>query len=337
MKEHVFSKATLNKLKNTSLSLKLEKRERKLTTTFKSSEGIVSSRESIGLQLEGGGKIAYGEAAPLPGYSRERLEDVVADLSGLVSSRLRIEDSEKLQFPSSKFALSTAAYNLLAQIEDRSLASFFSKDPLTCIPMNYLNALPPEALASREEVCLKIKISPSNVDEVFKKVSSLPNHCIVRLDANQQFSKLEAISTFKKFQEFKIDYVEEPFRTKSKEELSLFKSETGLSIALDETLYEDPENIHHWVDCLAVSTLVLKPTFLGSLDFCYSIIESARAAKKKIVISSAFEHTIGFRACLELAASAGSSLSYCGLDTLRYYDSETIENKFRIEDGFIFY
>ncbi len=330
----VISKEALEKITKLSPLAKIDLETHPLKIHFQSSAGTLTKRECLSVAFTKEKQEGFGEASPLPGYSRESIQEVRNEIKDLIDQKTGQFDFSKietLQFPSSRFAVSAAIYDLLAKLENRSIASFFSKAPIQYIPVNALNPCNKTGSLEQSHECVKIKISPVNWREVFEGLNRFPENCLIRLDANQLFSREEAVSIFKQFGKFNIEYIEEPFRPTNPEELERFQQETALPLALDETLYHSPPDIKKWIISRGVSTLVLKPTFLGSINFCRSIIENAE--DKKIVISSAFEHYKGFRALVQLASSVGAQLSHCGLDTLKYFEPIKDFDLLKIEDG----
>lgn len=131
------------------------------------------TREGVLIRLESeSGKVGWGEVAPLPGFSKETLDEAVSDLiAGSDSS-----------YPSVQWGQAAAMLDLLEPLE------------IEAIPIRILE---------KE----KIKIGHLSLKEAIKKVE---NSACSGVDMNQKWELEQAMALAKHFP--KIDYFEEPLK-----------------------------------------------------------------------------------------------------------------------------
>jgi len=281
-------------------------------TPFKSSEGVIYQRKGALVRVALGSLVGYGEASPLPGYSRDTLEKVLEELDFFAKSRLSAQELLTYSaLPSVRFAFSTALADLHGKLECKPLREILSSEPSSSVRISQLGD------SSIEIPLTKLKISPDNRLEVVEKMTKFPASRF-RLDANRTFSFEESVSFFKKVSKFRIEFVEEPFRNPSKDQLGKFSENTGLRVALDESLYLRDCNLEFLLSSDAVAALVIKPCFLGSIQ---QTIEASSLAKKyarKVIFSSGFDFYFGMACNIQLAAALSGDED-AGLDTFKYF------------------
>ncbi len=234
-----------------------------------------------GLLLERNGN--WGEIAPLPGWSKETLEEAEAQLYAYLDGRVLFENL----FPSVAFG-----------IESTMICSVDVALPISSLLMgSYEEIL--EKANKVDTKSAKLKISQLAKEEARDLIYKLKEKFCLRIDLNRAWNLQEAIDFFAEFKPDDFDYIEEPL--KNPQELKLFP----LPIALDESLLEvDIENLPN------LKAIVYKPTLLGGLSRCRTFLRY----NKPIVLSSAFESEIGIRNIVAIA-HALSLTSPLGIDT----------------------
>ena len=105
-------------------------------------------------------------------------------------------------------------------------------------------------------------------------------------------------------------------------DLAPFARESGLRVALDETLAEsgEPEIVGSWVEAV-----VLKPTVLGGIATTIRTARLTREAGARVVLSAAFESGVGQRGVAALAASTGGEAA--GLDPYARLKEDVLERR----------
>lgn len=297
-------------------------------------------REGLLLELkEEGGAAGWGEVSPLPGFSRESLEEATDQLRSLVSSMtghevacdrtgLIDEMGGELDLraiaPSVRFGFELAVWNLCAARDRVSLAALISPHPRASVPLNGLLTGSPEHVFEEARRmrdagfrAVKLKVGGRGVDEDLKLVRALSEEIgaavALRLDANRAWSFEEALGFAGGSDEVRYEYIEEPLADPSR--LPELVQRCGIPVALDESLAGmEPEALE---DHRYARAVVLKPTFLGGVSSTLRLAESALRLGMTPVISSAYETGIGTPALVALAAGIGAEEVPAGLDTYR--------------------
>src|SRR5690625_3024248 len=115
---------------------------------FGNAQGTFSHRHGLFIQLKKAGMNAWGEAAPLPGFSKETLPEVIDSLrhynnaisyffrSSFTASHLTFFLKQHAFPPSLQFGLYTTGCSFLAQQKRKSLHPFLFDDPPNTVLLN---------------------------------------------------------------------------------------------------------------------------------------------------------------------------------------------------------
>jgi o-succinylbenzoate synthase len=294
-------------------------------------------REGLLLKLTGeDGAVGWGEASPLPGFSRESLREAAGELDTLAASLVGSETSvepdgprgavpwlEDGWSPSARFGLELAVWSLCAATRGASLAQLISPRPRRMVAVSgllagSLHGTLGEARRMRDAGyrAIKVKVGRGPVIEtaalVRKLLEELGGEVALRLDANRAWSLEEAEEFARAASGASFEYVEEPLR--DPRALPELARVTGLPIALDESLVTmEPDAL---VEHRYAAAVILKPTLLGGLSAALGFAAEARRIGMRVVVSSAYESGVGTAALVALAAATGEGLP-AGLDTYR--------------------
>jgi O-succinylbenzoate synthase len=182
------------------------------------------TREGLVLQVNHG----FGEIAPLPGFSKETLEEAQKEALAWIHSGI------DPALPSVRFGISSA---------QKSLRSVH---------------LPLCALGPREGFStVKLKLGHLPLRGAISLVKEHYRHVRLRLDCNRAWSLSEALEFASHFQPTDFVYMEEPLKTF--EALADFSKMTRFPIALDESIERD------WTQIPTLKAIVVKPTLVGSI------------------------------------------------------------------------
>ncbi len=273
------------------------------------------------LRLEGErGDVGWGEAAPLPGFSRESLEEASNDLcrraeqltgaevmDSVIDDALR-RHSDANRPPSVQFAVSSAITELWADRWDSTVASVLGGGaqavPLSALIRDDETALTDCAERYRASGfrAVKLKVGRRSVEEDAKRVrtlsSILGNEVSLRLDANRAWTYKQAASFAEAIGDVPVEYLEEPLNEPDR--LSAFADDTGIPVALDETTREvSPRTLS---ERSGVAAVVLKPTLLGDIRFVQRWVTYAMNVGITPVFSAAYESGVGTRMLIALAS-----------------------------------
>ena len=275
-------------------------------------------REGLLVRVSQGGRVGWGEIAPLPGFSQESLTEAKYALLAWLDGWQAQKEPALPTLPSVAFGLSCALAELnglLPEAADYRVAPLCSGDPDELILA--LAAMPGEKIA-------KVKIGEYEavrdgmvVNLLLEAVPDLH----LRLDTNRRWTPLKA-RQFAKYVNpafrSRIAFIEEPCH--SPDESREFSHETGIAIAWDESLREEG---YHFQSEPGVVAVVIKPTLTGSLDVIEQQVRAAHQCGQTAVISSALESSLGLTQLARIAAWLTPSV-IPGLDTLSLMQTQVI-------------
>jgi o-succinylbenzoate synthase len=241
-----------------------------------------SCRQGLILETDHG----WGEAAPLPQFSLETLQEAFESIG-----------SPKMT-PSAEFALCSA---------NKTFPSSFPSIPVCALVSTMAEAT--AAVESGFRV-LKIKVKDAPIEDsllFIRRIQSWPVQ--LRIDANRAWTLPQAMHLFHSLDPKGIEYIEEP----TQNPLDLFAL-PPFPIALDETLREN--DFERFLKLAHLRALVIKPTLLGSK--LHPIVAWGQAHQKQLVFSSSFESAIGLLHIAHLQALYDPE-SAAGIDTHRAF------------------
>ncbi len=310
----------------------------------------IEHREGLIINLNQNG---LGEIAPLPGLSRETLQQALKELKA-IRSFLFSEDIpagvEKLDGhfqkwfqtfwlkPSVQFGIEMAVLNLLANTKNMAMNKLISQDCHDHVRIHGLiqgsqEEAQQEALALINEgfTALKLKVGPQIHEEIVKvkAVSQvMEGRALLRIDANQSWTLNQALEFGQEVGCAAIDYIEEPF--KNLEEIPEFFEKTTIPVALDESLQH--QTLRKIKSISGVETVIFKPTIVGGLEKTRQMIQEAHTYGLDTVVSSSFESSLGISALAHLAGTSSRDHT-AGLDTLKWFEKDLVKEKIEIEKG----
>jgi o-succinylbenzoate synthase len=283
---------------------------------WKSAAGVWTRRESALIAVEVDGAMGIGEAAPLPGMSREDLRDCVRAL-GAAPKRVP-EEIDKLAStldehapPAAAWALFSAVLDARARARGVSVASLIAR-PATRLPIAaVVDGIAAALLATTRGVrTLKLKIAPASggVRAATASVAAIRESvgagCAIRVDANRAFTPAEVPELLEALAPIGVELVEEPALGLAPH----LARRTSPPIALDESLADPGADL--WIDAVlasgAIAALVLKPTVLGP-SRTLSLARRAQHAGVASIVSHALEGPVALAAAIELALALGGA------------------------------
>lgn len=294
------------------------------------------------------GETGWGDAAPLPGFSRETLAEATAALDATLPGLLDADfaPAEALRpdsdlharldaaaLPSSsRFALDLSLADLAAQDAGRTLAQALAPDPAVSLPLAGLvlggSLAEADRLAGLGYRTLKLKVGRASVEDDARLVRAVREavgpSVAIRLDANRAWSGDEARAFAAALAGVTIEFLEEPLVDPAG--LPELWLDTGLPLALDETLHTPggATALRGWA-----AAAVLKPSLVGGLAAALRLAAQAQSVGATSVVSSAFESGVGLRGLVALAAATGATAA--GLDTARWLASDVLATPLRLD------
>ncbi len=307
-------------------------------------KGVASTeRHGVLLQLTSeDGMVGWGDAAPLPGWSREDLDLVLVDLKTLTATiptgRPDAQWVLGQHYPkegicaSARYAFECAYLGLLAGQAGIGLRSILAEQPTDRL---LINALVPNDCQDPPPGYLTYKVKVGRGDlmqeaEWIRRLSgNLPEGGELRLDANRAWTLEEAEQFSAAVADCPIEYLEEPLR--DPDQLAAFMERSPIPIAVDETLEERGVGLFEALPGLRAA--VLKPALNGGLVDAVRIADAAHRRGMYPVVTSGFESGIGIRALAQLAGAIVPPGIACGLDPYRWIAEDVVEPELEIEEG----
>ncbi|MBG3012567.1 o-succinylbenzoate synthase [Proteus faecis] len=270
----------------------------------------LKTRDGFLVCLEQNGKQGWGEISPLPEFSRETLEQAQEAAQSWLTAWCAGENPVHSELPSVAFGISCALAELdetLPQDANYRAAPLCNGDPDDLILS--LNDMEGEKVAK-----IKVGLYEAVRDGIVVNLllEAIPD-LKLRLDANRSWTPAKA-EGFAKYVNpawrDRIAFLEEPCKTP--EESLVFSQATGINIAWDETVRDDGFEVKPQS---GVTTIVIKPTLVGSLERCQMLVEQAHALGLDAIISSSIESSFGLTQLARIAQWLTPN-SIPGLDTV---------------------
>ncbi|UDW83844.1 o-succinylbenzoate synthase [Pasteurella canis] len=281
---------------------------------------FLKKREGILVQVCCDDEQGWGEIAPLPEFSQETLEQALEQTITWLKTWTKTVGKLPLEnvYPSVAFGLSCAFAEMKGQLNkdgNYQVAPLCYGDPDELYePLNQMQG---EKVAK-----IKVGMYEANRDGLIADMllEAIPD-LYLRLDANRSWTPAKA-QMFAKYvkpeHRARIQFLEEPCKTPI--ESLQFAQDTGIAIAWDETVREPDFRMEKQPHLAAI---VIKPTLIGSLQYCIQLIEQAHQCGLKAVISSSLESSLGLTQLARIAQQYTPN-TIPGLDTLDLMDYQLV-------------
>jgi O-succinylbenzoate synthase len=300
------------------------------------------------------GTVGWGEVAPLPGLSRETLDQaqrqVLALRHALSSAVVEAEhfaiDAETpmalLQhdlLPAVRWGVEQALWNVYADTRGRPLQRLLAERPREVVSINGLLTGSHEdilraarSMAGQGFKAVKLKVGRRSLQQdvaLTMEVREIIGWDVaLRLDANRAWDANTALEFGTAVAGCGIAYIEEPLADST--HLLTFLKQSPLPIALDETLSDlQLADLHTYQGIAAV---VLKPSTLGGLHHVMRMAQQAQMIGALPVFSSAFETGLTVFTLAQLAAATEHDV-LTGLDTYRWLAEDVLQTRLAMHAG----
>lgn len=302
-------------------------------------------RSGLWLRLEDAdGLIGHGEASPLPGFSPDTLDDVIAALEPWDPTRVSVDETAPIRpqvravveglpgtVPALRFAVETALFDLLGKRLGKPYHRLLSEDAdPEAIPVAALiTTLDPgpargQARAALDRGLRHLKVKIGRPDAWLQELALLEDlhdafgdELVLRLDANGMLPPGELDERLAALAPLAPELLEEPVA--STVLLALVEEgrlQSPVPLALDETLLLPGafERLVPWMRDGGCRALVLKPMALGGALRCLELAERARDFGVASFVTHLFDGPIGRAAAAGLALALPGERLACGLD-----------------------
>ncbi|WP_207061906.1 o-succinylbenzoate synthase [Motiliproteus sp. SC1-56] len=284
--------------------------------------GTLCVREGVVLELQDGERQGWGEAAPLPGFSPDSLDQAEQRLRRLATGWLdEVPVARTSDSPAAAFAFDCARWELDKGllVADPTLGAY----PLLAGSREQQQR---QWLALRDQppVSIKLKLggeAPASDAAWLQQLLDDAPRLRLRLDINRRWTRAQAeqfASALSKDLRAAIDYIEEPCQ--QLQQSLAWAEQQRLPLGLDESLSECGERLP---DSPALKALILKPTLVGSLSRLQRWLEQARRRGMRTLLSSCFESPLALGQLAALARELTPD-EPPGLDTLGPWPQDLI-------------
>lgn len=253
------------------------------------------------------GQVCYGEAAPLPGFSRDSLAQITnvlreEDLNSFTEQGQALALPPSLQFAWE--SLSLVAPRTSSPVQ--SNAVFSMQEPIAL------------AIACQESFqqgyrCFKIKIAPESWRGILPVLKEWSGRVQLRLDSNASFSLVELREASHELQSLQIEYWEDPLQNPLE-----LPCELGIPFVLDSWV-DSWTRAQEALSLEAYSGVIIKPTVVGGLTVTKHMVCAAEEKRKIWNITSALETEVARRALFGFLFSLGRTDKFYGLATGKLY------------------
>ncbi len=317
------------------------------------SRGQLATREGFVLKLyASSGLLGVGEAAPAYWIGGESIAMTRASLESIVKMVERGRDSDSLREAaltgSEKFritasaacALDTALLDLEARSRGVPVTKLLGGDSTRPVPVcALLRSRTPEQLFRESRVAadqgyttFKLKVGGDAIENDVANLAAIRaavgDAARIRLDANGAWEFPDAVSALRRFSAHAIEFIEEPLRDPTPGALAKLGGETGISVALDESIGTAAQ-LDKFLDQRCANFIVLKAARLGGPSRAVELARIIAAAELKLVVTDSLEGAIGMSLAVHLANAVSGAVA-AGLAGARFLsDAEEIPPHFR--------
>jgi len=307
-------------------------------SSLKTSSDKYSYRTGTIITFEQNEITAIGEISPLPGFSKESLDDCIEFISenkkDLDTSFQRPNEREKLfdklldkaaELPSLRFGLDFLHHDFNSKNNNQSLLTYlFRNTDKTAININ--GVIGSDSISKSisravelselgfKTLKLKVGVNESKELELIRILRSKFPDLKIRIDANMAWSVDEAISFLNKVSPYGIEYCEEPLNEFDLNNYKALKKNTNVNLALDENL----GNIFHLTEVkneIPFSLSIIKPMLIGSFKDISVTIDQLNSHDIGTVFTTSLESVVGRTITAILTLGWGAKKHAHGLST----------------------
>ncbi len=278
------------------------------------------------------GLVGRGEASPPYWIDRCDLDALGRELAGFAATRgrgdaaLEVDDegTRDSLSPAATCAVETALLDLEARRRACSVAELLGAELPATLEIGALvggdgpsdvHAQALERLHRGFRV-LKLKVGGRGAAQEIERIRALRDAARgtagIRLDANRAWDAATALEVLRAVADCGIEMVEEPLRDSPAPELARLRRETGVPIALDESV-TDHRAMEAFAERGACDVVVLKLVRLGGPRSALAMAHRARELGFDVAWTDSIETRVGRQATLHAAAAGPGARRAVGL------------------------
>jgi L-alanine-DL-glutamate epimerase-like enolase superfamily enzyme len=278
--------------------------------------------------------IGWGESSPSKRVTGETaatvlktLDKIAPKLIGLCPLRIEhdieVMDSVVKQNPAAKAAIDIALHDILGKTCHKPLFMLmggYRTEVLTDITLSIKTpkemAKDAAKAAERGFKALKVKVGVNPVEDV-ERIRLIRNavgkDMQIRIDANQGWTRQQAIEVLNKIAKFNIQFVEQPVPAEDLKGLISVRKNSLVPVMADESVHS-PEDAVRLIQAEAIDLINIKLMKTGGILKARKIAAIAEAAGIPCMIGCMSESEIGIAAGAHLAAAV-RNIQYADLDS----------------------
>ena len=274
------------------------------------------------------GKTGFGSATEVIQVTGETLESIESSLRDTIIPSISktlenhlispVEVSKELEkllpkMSSARACFEAAYYDLYAKVSGKSLPDFLGHKNLsfnTCYTIsldskeNMLDQA--KRVVAEGFFTLKVKLGHGNIDTDIscfdELIKNLPNEVNYRVDANQAWNREDSVKFIDRFENTKIQLIEQPVEKTKTEDLIYLNGYSKFPIFADESAFNMSE-LKRLESLGACKGVVLKLLKTGGIRHALEIIEFCKEADLEIMVSSMLETKLGVYTSLAVAST----------------------------------
>lgn len=302
---------------------------------FNTEGNTFAHREGFILKYTEEDIVAYGEIAPLPGFSYEsiaQIQEVLAVNKQPLEESLKLGEGRRFleildqihAFPALSFGIDTLLHDLKAKKSGQTLPALLSanhQNPVLCnavIPLEDKQQTLSSCKTKIEQGfnTLKLKVG-TQFNQQLQVLTDLHHQypdLKLRIDANESWSVKEAITNLQKLSDIEIEYCEQPVSKDNLKGLKEVKEAVDVPIAADESI-RNKNDVDKLLELEAADLIIIKPMLVGSFENICVTKERADTHGIDTVFTTSLEAAVGRASTAALAAALASPGKAQGLST----------------------
>ena len=273
------------------------------------------------LKINMDGLTGYGEAAPTEYYNEDietiyKLAESISEISepDLENPYPFFEGLKEIypNFPSLRAALEMAVYDIIGKFKKKPVHELFglnpSHTPVTSftIGIDKPDIIKMKLKEAEEYPVLKIKMGSEYDYEIIKILKNIKDKKI-RIDANEGWSREEAVKKMESLKEIGVEFVEQPLKKEDIEGIKWLKDRVDLKIFSDENvkILQDINNIKDIYDGINIKLMKC-----GGLSEAVKMIITAKSYNLEVMLGCMIESS----AAITAAAHISPCVDFADLD-----------------------
>ncbi|HEX8392447.1 MAG TPA: dipeptide epimerase [Longimicrobium sp.] len=258
----------------------------------------------------------WGEASPQPFYG-ETADTVTAILPRLAEALEEAAGGDPFALEridtalhhalahngSARVAISAALHDLVGKRLGVPVWKLWGLDPAAAprssftIGIDEIEVMRAKVREAAAYPILKIKVGTPRDREILSMIREEAPGKTIRVDANTGWSAKQTIAAMPMFQEFGVEFVEQPLPAHDLAGLKLVRDHSPLPIIADESV-ENATDVAKLAG--VVDGVNIKLSKCGSLREAIRIVQAARAHNMKVMLGCMIESTLGIAAAVQL-------------------------------------